>query len=130
MKGISNNLLINQPLTIEKPARLIAHTPPPCPSSRLKIDFLPIDSPPLFAGRLAHYLPNWRLLTHDPDILSVIQGYRLELLSSPQQDTPCRALRFSASDSAAIDAEVFNLRSKGALRMVQPIHGQLISSLF
>ena len=55
------------------------------PSSRLKIDFQDILRQPNLAGRLLHFLPNWRQISSDPDILMTVAGYKLPFTSPPHQ---------------------------------------------
>ncbi len=41
-------------------------------SSCLKIDFHIIDLPSALAGRLAHFRPNWQLISSNPDVLAAV----------------------------------------------------------
>ena len=35
------------------------------------------------AGRLRHFLQNWKILTQYPNILSIMEGYKIPFLSPP-----------------------------------------------
>ena len=65
------------------------------PSSRLKIDFQDILRPLNLAGRLLHFLPNWRQITSDPDILMTVAGYKLPFTLPPHQTSAKAPLTFS-----------------------------------
>ena len=100
------------------------------PSSRLKIDFQDILRQPNLAGRLLHFLPNWRQITSDPDILMTVAGYKLPFTSPPHQASAKTALTFSRPESEKIDSEVALLREKGVLHVACPVPDQFVSSLF
>ena len=99
-------------------------------SSRLKINFQTIAQPTILAGRLAHFLPNWRLISSDPDVLVAVVGYKLELIEEPTQTCLPPVLHFSKAESAKIDAEILDLQQKGALNPVHSVPDQFISNLF
>ena len=99
-------------------------------SSCLKIDFHIIDLPSALAGRLTHFLPNWQLISSNPDVLAAVVGYKLELTETPTQTYLPPVLHFSQADTAKIDAEIQNLNQKGALKRVPPDPNQFISNLF
>ena len=82
------------------------------------------------AGRLGHFLPNWRRITNDPTILKMIQGYRLEFTSTPVQSTVRRPLQFSYPETEKIDLEISALLEKEALHVIKPVSDQFISNLF
>ena len=100
------------------------------PSSRLKIDFQDILRQPNLARRLLHFLPNWRQITSDPDILMTVAGYKLPFTSPPHQASAKTALTFSWHESEKIDSEVALLREKGVLSVACPVPDQFDSSLF
>ena len=87
-------------------------------------------NPALLAGRLGHFLPNWRRITNDPTILEMIQGYKLEFTSTPVQSTVRRPLQFSCSETEKIDLEISALLEKEALHVVKPVSDQFISNVF
>ena len=109
-----------------KPIRIVQ---PPV-SSRLKIDFQTVVNPITLAGRLVHFLPNWRHITFDPEILNTIWGYKLEFSSPPVQNKIRQSLLFSQTDSNKIDIEIAALWKKGALSVAKPVSDQFVSNLF
>ena len=96
------------------------------PSSRLKIDFQDILRPPNLAGRLLHFLPNWRQITSYPDILMTIAGYKLPFTLPPHQTLTKVPLTFSQRESEKVDSEVALLREKGVF---YTLHAQFPISL-
>ena len=82
------------------------------------------------AGRLKHFLKNWKVLTSDPHILEIVEGYQIPFLSIPQQVKPPAAIQFSEKDKSLIDLEIQGMLEKGAIRIVKELHGQFLSPLF
>ena len=98
--------------------------------SRLKIDFHAITRPARLAGRLAHFVQNWSLISSDPDVLAAVVGYKLVFTMTPIQTGLPPVLHFSKSDSAKINADIQSLKQKGALKQVPPESDQFLSNLF
>ena len=82
------------------------------------------------AGRLKHFLKNWKVLTSDPHILEIVEGYQIPFLSIPQQVKPPAAIKFSEKDKSLIDLEIQGMLEKGAIPIVKELHGQFLSPLF
>jgi len=66
--------------------------------SRLKIDFHAITQPARLAGRLAHFVQNWRLISSDPDVLAAVVGYKLAFTTFPVQTAPPRPPSYNSQD--------------------------------
>ena len=80
------------------------------------------------AARLPYCLHNWKVITSDQWVLQVVQGYSLELTSTPyQRGAPCP---LSSQHQPAVEEEVQKLLTKGAIRKVEPCPGQFVSRLF
>ena len=94
------------------------------PSSRLKIDFQDLLRQPNLAGRLIHFLPNWRQIASDPDILMMVAGYELSFTSPPHQTSAKTPLTFSRHESEKVDSEVALLQEKGVLHVACPVPDQ------
>ena len=67
---------------------------------------LPPDIPP--TGWLKFYLPVWKRITQDPWVLQVVQGYQLELLSNPVQQS-VHFPTMSLAHRTVLDQEVQSL---------------------
>ncbi|XP_063302183.1 fibrinogen-like protein 1 [Pelobates fuscus] len=59
---------------------------------------------------------NWKELSSDAWILQTVQGYRIEFDSTPLQLAPPRPIQTTRADARLIDAELRELRSKGAIQ--------------
>ena len=82
-------------------------------------------------GRLKYFLPVWQRITQDPWILQVIQGYQLELLSTPTQHSHVTHPRLTQVEQNVLDQEVQELLDKQAVHQI--LTGDtpsFISSLF
>lgn len=81
------------------------------------------------AARLPYCLHNWQAITADQWVLQVVQGYHLELTSTPyQRGAPCPLV--DHQHWGAVEEEVQKLLVKGAIQKVEPCPGQFISRLF
>jgi hypothetical protein len=70
------------------------------------------------AGRLKYYLAVWHLITRDPWVLQVAQGYQIQFTSTPVQMNPPQNGRISGEDQLLIDQEVQELLAKQAVHYV------------
>lgn len=57
-----------------------------------------VTSDLLIAGRLQHFLSNWKEITNDKVILDIVSGYKLEFTSVPSQN--CVRKTFANSTQA------------------------------
>uniref|UniRef100_H3B0A9 ribonuclease H n=1 Tax=Latimeria chalumnae TaxID=7897 RepID=H3B0A9_LATCH len=74
---------------------------------------------------------NWERVTGDLWVLDAIQGYRLELVSHPVQDSWPRELRFSLDKEALIRQELGKLVQKRVISPVNPDVGPgFVSTIF
>ncbi len=81
-------------------------------------------------GRLRFFQQNWSMITNDPYILEIVQGYKLDLVETPFQLQTPKQLIFSKSQTDLLDNEIRELRAKNAVRVVQPTPGLFVSTLF
>ena len=70
------------------------------------------------------------MLTQDAWVLQVVQGLQLPLVELPTQELPPQELRFPVDQTELITAEVQELKSKGAISLVQDDTGGFISQIF
>ena len=87
-------------------------------------------SAPCLAGRLAHYVRNWEVITQDRWVLQAIMGYKLDLLQTPHQGRRSAVLHHSLTDQALITEEVQELLAKQAIKKTQISPNSFISQLF
>ena len=69
-------------------------------------------------------------MTQDPWVLGLLDGYRLELISTPIQLRLPKAGIYSQEQATSIAVEIGKLLEKGAIKEVRPVPGQFISSIF
>ena len=81
------------------------------------------------AGRLKHFKKNWEVLTQDPQVLSIVEGYKIPFTEEPIQFQLPAEAHFNLEQTNLIDQEVQMLR-KGAIQKAQPLEGQFLSNLF
>ena len=84
------------------------------------------------AGRLSHFLINWKVLTTDQWVVETVKGFQIPFSSQPVQDHWPNLTMCSAEQSLLIQEEVSTLIEKGAVTQVhnpQP-QGSFYSILF
>ena len=88
------------------------------------MDITILPRPLQLAGRLQHFLSNWKLLTRDQFILEVVVGIQIPFTGFPP-------LTFhNQSEQVAIDQEISEMLQKGAIQVVSPMNGEFLSSVF
>uniref|UniRef100_H2ZUH3 ribonuclease H n=1 Tax=Latimeria chalumnae TaxID=7897 RepID=H2ZUH3_LATCH len=82
-------------------------------------------------GRTQFCFHKWERVTGDPWVLGAVQGYWLELVSRPVQDSWPRELRFSLDKEGLIRQELGNLVQKQVISPVDPDVGAgFVSMIF
>ena len=81
------------------------------------------------AARLKHFLSQWQILTQDPTILNIVQGYRLQFHTQPSQ-TVKPVTSVSKENIPILNAEISKLQLKGAIRPVNFTNAAFYSRLF
>ena len=82
------------------------------------------------AGRVAHFLPNWEVLTKDQWVLQTVGGYQLDLIRSPYQPQVPNQIKTSQENSTLVTLEVMELLSKGAIVETQLTPDSFVSQIF
>ena len=93
------------------------------------INIAALDKYPI-AGRVQVCSQNWAQITMDPWILDTVQGYQLELESTPAQRSPPPGLHLSPQECNLVEKEIEKLIQKGAVSPVDPVQDQFISQIF
>ena len=83
-------------------------------------------------GRLKYFIPAWELITQDPWVLQVVQGYKIELVTVPVQQFQPHQPCLSSMQETVLNQEVEDLLEKRAVHPVPvPLQEQgFISSMF
>jgi len=84
----------------------------------------------LHAGRLQHYLDNWKLITSDNIILKAINGYRIEFLYEPIQTNDALIYPLAIKEKIKIDDELNYMSELGVIEAASHEQGEFISSIF
>ena len=82
------------------------------------------------AGRLQHFLSNWKLLTRDQFILEMVVGIQIPFTSFPHQSRVPPLTFHNQSEQVAIDQEISEMLQKEAIQVVSPMTGEFLSSVF
>ena len=70
-------------------------------------------------GRLKFFTPAWEMITQDPWILQVIQGYQIELVTPPVQQSLPNVPKLSSTQETVLEQEVKELLMKQAIHPIQ-----------
>ena len=82
---------------------------------KLSVDHIRQRTIPI-AGRLAHFLSNWVVVSKDYWVLDTVQGYRLEFLKKPiQPHHPPKGEYFLFLEQNIILREIESMLQKGAI---------------
>ena len=83
------------------------------------------------AGRLKNFIENWKILTNDTEILSLVEGYTIPFHEIPQQKNTPNSPKLSQEEKILVQKEIHEMLNKGAI-VETPNHleGEFISNLF
>ena len=83
------------------------------------------------AGNIANYLPAWKCLTSDANIVDIVrEGLKLNFLSQPPLGGEPFSYPRHQADYVIIDAEVKKLQTKGVIKPSIREEGEYFSNLF
>ena len=57
----------------------------------------------VLAGRINKFLPAWKLLTKDQELLALVQGYQIPLLMEPVQEKAPKVLNLNQEQQKQVD---------------------------
>ena len=97
----------------------------------LHLNPLAINHLPL-AGRLKHCISNWEIISKNPWVLETVQGFHLDLMSTPHQLSVPLTVPHSEENMALIYLEIQQILEKEALHVVPPEESRqgFVSSIF
>lgn len=84
----------------------------------------------IFAGRLKIFVEQWKNITSDQYILSIVEGYKLPFDEIPIQKKEPPEPVLSREDILALPELLDELMVKGAISRCHPSKGQFLSSFF
>ena len=84
------------------------------------------------AGRLKYFLPEWRGLTSDSQILKTVKGFIFDVEfvhRSPTPVLPPKAIPFNPEETRTVDSQLEKLSKKGVIVKSQHCRGEFISTM-
>ncbi|XP_044586107.1 uncharacterized protein LOC123266143 [Cotesia glomerata] len=85
----------------------------------------------LVAGRLSHFLHEWRQVTNDNFILNCVKGYEIPFHTKPPRSLSfIKELQFPVEEEAFIGKEIEKLLQMGAIKKVKAAEDQFLSPFF
>ena len=82
------------------------------------------------AGRIKEFLPAWKLLTKDQELLALVEGYQIPLLIEPVQEKAPKIPNLNLEQQKLVDLEVKAMLEKDSISKVCHSKGEFLSSLF
>ena len=67
-------------------------------------------------GENKFFLKNWEKITRDREILNIVQGWEIPLLSPPIQTKPPNKISFSEQEKKVISAEISKMLKREPFR--------------
>ena len=93
------------------------------------ITYLNYECDSFQAGRVSSFLPCWKELTHDREILSCVLGVKLEFDSTPVPPNR-KTKQINSKESKIIEAEISKLLLKNVIEETLPEPDQILSPIF
>ena len=82
-------------------------------------------------GRLCHHLSNWSIITQDWWVLNTVQGYLIDLVSEPHQQSPPNPPYYSSEQTSLIHEELTKMLKKQAIQLLEhPVEAGFLSNIF
>ena len=82
------------------------------------------------SGRLVHFLDNWKTITQNNWVFQTVVGYKIPFVAPPRQWRPRVTTTRSSIQTKRMNTAIQTLLAKAAIKEVQPVKNQFISSLF
>jgi len=83
-----------------------------------------------YAGQLQYYRKEWKSITCDKEVLSILKGLKLNFKAEPIQLEEPNPINFNDAEAQAIDKAIQKLRTIGAIDQVSDSSEQFISNSF
>ena len=86
----------------------------------------------LHAGRLQQFIPAWKDITDDPEVLDWVEHCHLEFIDGvpPVQETDYKVIQFNDAEAAIIESGIVQLLNKGVIVESPHSQGDIVSSIF
>ena len=84
-----------------------------------------LDSVPIFnAGNTKNFITNWKLITSDPWVISMVQGVKISFFQTPIQPYVPSQYRLTPSEKEFGDTHISQLLVKSVLKQVEHTNGE------
>jgi hypothetical protein len=83
-----------------------------------------------FAGQIKTFVGNWRKLTSDQTILNIVEGYKFEFDTVPDQIACPNKMFTNEKESQIVANEIKKFLSKGVIHKVNHTQGEFLSNIF
>ena len=91
---------------------------PACQAEVTPVTQLHAHTNTYIAGSIRNYLSQWKDLTQDQWIHQVVEGYRIDFLTTPPVGTSCPVYEIDQTRLEALDQEILDLLKKGAVERI------------
>ena len=81
-------------------------------------------------GQLQKHVRQWRKLTNDQNILSIISGDKIEFVDAPRTQHKARSPKFSDEEINLIKDEIDKLHTKGIIKETCHEEKEFVSTIF
>ena len=82
------------------------------------------------AGRTKHFIPAWKEITADKQILEMVQGCPIDFKCIPKQFSTVHPISQTLDEKEIITREIHKLLTKGVIEETSHLEGEYISSIF
>ena len=85
---------------------------------------------PFVQVKFQQFSESWKKLTSDKTILSIVEGYKIEFDTIPEQIASPNKIFTNAKESQIVAHEIEKLLKKGVLHKVNHTEGEFLSNIF
>ena len=82
------------------------------------------------AGKVKHFIDNWKAITSDKTVLETLCGYELSFHTVPPTRNKCNNPSFNEQEIESINLEVQKLLSKGIIEETSTSKYQFVTHIF
>ena len=83
------------------------------------------------AGRLKNFIENWKILTNDTELLSLVEGYTIPFHEIRQQKNIPNSHKLSQEENILVQKDIHEMFNKGAIvEIPNHLEGEFIINLF
>ena len=80
----------------------------------------------LLAGRLSQFVKQWKKITRDQEVSSIVKGYQIPFTNFLVQEKPPNTIKMSEQQSLLVDQGITELLEKGAIQKAEAAQEELL----